>query len=603
MKKIGLFFCSILVALCSVVVPRAGADTVCAEEAFEPTPIDMYLIGGQSNAAGYSRIGANTTETFENVAYSGITEVNFRNGSGEAVSTAALDYSNIKWQVTGGLGTDSAKIGPEYGMAKVLNQYYTGDKKAFIFKTAAGGTSLLDKTRELSERMGNWYPRSLWEEGYTPNIRQNIVGNDATGILYEFFVENFRKVYNGLVANGYAPQVKGMVWMQGETDLYGDYEQYGDTLKTFISDIREDIFEITNDEDAKAMPFVIGKIAPSFAAWNNGNVPKIHAQQERVAKEMSGVATISTDDLIIVREDGTINGTDKYHFNFQDATTLGCRFGEKVWELADLKYVAVTAVNGKLTYKYDENDNTKIIFYLTPDEHYTLKRITVNGKDETANVSGNSLTVISDRKQTIAEAEFVLKVVATAVNGKLTYKYDENDDTKIIFYLTPDEHYKLKRITVNGKDETANVSENSLTVISDGKQTIAEAEFVQKEKYSVSYEMDEKNVGIVRGSEFVYEGDTAKFTFGARKGYKITKVTVNGAEIASEKEGEYFYGKAENVSGNLSVAVEIEKIASDNGDTANENNKGCKGVMSIPAAGLLLMGLSVIGFAVKKTKR
>ena len=532
MKKIGLFFCSILVALCSVVVPRAGADTVCAETAFEPTPIDMYLIGGQSNAAGYSRIGANTTETFENVAYSGITEVNFRNGSGEAISTAALEYSNIKWQVTGGLGTDSAKIGPEYGMAKVLNQYYTGDKKAFIFKTAAGGTSLLDKTRELSERMGNWYPRSLWEEGYTPNIRQNIVGNDATGILYEFFVENFRKVYNGLVANGYAPQVKGMVWMQGETDLYGDYEQYGDTLKTFISDIREDIFKITNDEKAKAMPFVIGKIAPSFAAWNNGNVPKIHAQQERVAKEMSGVATISTDDLIIVREDGTINGTDKYHFNFQDATTLGSRFGEKVWELADLKYVA-----------------------------------------------------------------------ATAVNGKLTYKYDENDDTKIIFYLTPDEHYKLKRITVNGKDETANVSENSLTVISDKKQTIAEAKFEQKEKYSVSYEMDEKNVGIVNGSVFVYEGETAKFTFGARKGYKITKVTVNGAEIASEKEGEYFYGKAENVSGNLSVAVETEKIASDNGDTANEKNKGCKGAMSIPAAGLLLMGLSVIGLAAKKTKK
>ena len=105
-----------------------------AEAASEPTPIDMYLIGGQSNAAGYSRIGANTTETFENVAYSGITEVNFRNGSGEAISTAALDYSNIKWQVTGGLGTDSGKIGPEYGMAKVLNQYYTGDKKAFIFK-------------------------------------------------------------------------------------------------------------------------------------------------------------------------------------------------------------------------------------------------------------------------------------------------------------------------------------------------------------------------------------------------------------------------------------------------------------------------------------
>ena len=532
MKKTGLFFCSVLAALCCVAVPRAGTDAVCVKAAFEPTPIDMYLIGGQSNAAGYSRIGANTTETFENVAYSGITEVNFRNGNGEAISTAALDYSNIKWQVTGGLGTDSTKIGPEYGMAKVLNQYYTGDKKAFIFKTAAGGTSLLDKTRELSERMGNWYPRSLWEDGYKPNITQNIVDNDATGILYEFFVENFRKVYNGLVANGYAPQVKGMVWMQGETDLYGDYEQYGDTLKTFISDIRQDVFKITNDETAKAMPFVIGKIAPSFAAWNNGYVPKIHAQQERVAKEMSGVDTISTDDLIVVREDGTINGTDKYHFNFQDATTLGCRFGEKVWKLADLKYVAATAVNGKLTYKYDENDDTKIIFHLTPDEHYILKRITVNGKDETENVSENSLTVISGRKQTTAQAEFVLK-----------------------------------------------------------------------KKFSISYEMDEKNVGIVSGSKFVYEGETAEFAFSARKGYKITKVTVNGAEITSEKNSEYFYGKAENVSGNLSVAVETEKIVPHNVDTANENNKGCKGTTSIPAAGLLLMGLGVIRFAAKKTKK
>ena len=535
MKNLGLILCSVLIALCGIVALPLVGGTAYAETVDEKMPIDMFLIGGQSNAAGYTNIGSNTTETFENVAYSGITEVNFRNGSGEAISTAALDYSNIKWQVTGGLGTDNRKIGPEYGMAKVLNQYYTGDKKAFIFKTAAGGTTLLDKTSELSARMGNWYPRSLWEEGYTPDITQNITGNDATGILYKFFVENFKKVYNGLVANGYDPQIKGMVWMQGETDLYGDYEKYGDTLKTFISDIREDIFNITNDEAAKAMPFVIGKIAPSFASWNNPNVPKMHAQQERVANEMGGVATISTDDLIIVREDGTINGTDKYHFNFQDATTLGCRFGEKVWELADMKYVA-----------------------------------------------------------------------ATAVNGSIAYSYDENDDTKIIFSLTPDEHYKLKNITVNGIDETANVRDNSLTVISDRKQTIAEAEFVQKDKYSVSYEMDETNVEVVSGSAYVYEGDTAKFTLGARKGYRIKKVTVNGTEIESEKEGEYFYGKAENVSANVSVAVEIEKIPTGNGSEA-KGDKGCNGTLvsslGIPAAVLLLIGIGILCLVLKKRKK
>lgn len=533
MKKIGLFLCSVLVAVCSIVVPHAGTNTSCVKASTNKTPIDMYLIGGQSNAAGYSVIRSNPTETFKNVAYSGITDVNFRNGMGESISTSALDYSNIKWQVTGGLGADSTKIGPEYGMAKVLNEYYTGDKKAIIFKTAAGGTSLLDKTIELSEKRGNWYPRSLWEEGYKPDITQNIVGNDPTGLLYEFFVENFKKVYNGLVDNGYEPQIKGMVWMQGETDIRGDYEQYGNTLKTFISDIREDIFKITNDEQTKAMPFVIGKIAPSFSAWNNVNVPKIQEQQERVANEVGGVATVSTDDLIIVREDGTINGTDRYHFNFQDAFKLGCRFAEKAVELSDMKYVEVTAIN-----------------------------------------------------------------------GKLTYEFDENDDTRIKFFLTPDEHHKLKRITVNGKDETSNVSENCLIVISDKKRTTAEVEFVKKEKYKITYEMDEENVGIVNGNRFVYEGETAEFTFGAREGYKIIKISVNGVEIDSEKTGEYFYGKVENVSGELNIAVEIEKIAADKDTSQNsaESGEGCNGAINISPAWLFLLGIGFIFFAVKRSK-
>ena len=38
-----------------------------AENVMESKEIDVYLIGGQSNAAGYSNIKNNPVETFENV--------------------------------------------------------------------------------------------------------------------------------------------------------------------------------------------------------------------------------------------------------------------------------------------------------------------------------------------------------------------------------------------------------------------------------------------------------------------------------------------------------------------------------------------------------
>lgn len=41
-------------------------------------PLDMYLIAGQSNAAGYSPVYDNETETFENVWYAGMTEKTLR---------------------------------------------------------------------------------------------------------------------------------------------------------------------------------------------------------------------------------------------------------------------------------------------------------------------------------------------------------------------------------------------------------------------------------------------------------------------------------------------------------------------------------------------
>jgi len=339
-KKAISIVCAAFLSVCTVAI--ATPKTASANTS-EPTPIDMYLIAGQSNAAGYSSKGfKNLTETFENVGYGGEVQRYFRSTTTPS-SSCYLEYEDFIWGVRSGLGASGGYVGPEYGIAKVINGQYENradGRKAFIFKTAAGGTSLRDIDGDIGTttgNWGNWYPRSLWPAGYKPNTATNQVTNDATGYLYELFVENFEIVYNELKDNGYAPVVKGLAWMQGEQDL--DFPtQYKELLKTFIQDIRSDLAEITGDNAVNSMPFVIGNIAPTFSVYNNPLVPTFNQMQASLAQEMdAGVDTISADGLVIVNQDGTYNGTDKYHFNCTDAEILGTRFGEKLLQLNDKK--------------------------------------------------------------------------------------------------------------------------------------------------------------------------------------------------------------------------------------------------------------------------
>lgn len=293
--------------------------------------IDMYLLAGQSNACGYTPHKNKATKTYENVWYAGMTNKQFIS------NTAQSGYSNIEAfdfyyrAVQAGCGMSASHIGPEYGMAKVFNDAYNDTTKAFIFKTGAGGTSLNDREHSV---YGNWYPKSYWTNGYTPDITKQSLDNDPTGILYQLFIENFKTVYNTLKENGYDPVVKGMAWMQGEDDLHIDYlVNYQKLLTAFIQDIRADLTEITNDKDLLKMPFVIGKISPSFGYWNNNNVPSMNIVQDMVAEELKNVRTISVDDLYIVQQDGTNKGPDPYHYALEDMITLGERFGSALLDM------------------------------------------------------------------------------------------------------------------------------------------------------------------------------------------------------------------------------------------------------------------------------
>ena len=474
MKK--TFVTRVLLGLCAVILSFSCASesvsmSVQAENRATETEskiVDMYLIAGQSNAAGYSPISDNETETFENVWYAGMTEkVLTGNTAGSAYtkSNTLSSFDSFKKSVTAGLGNETTRIGPEYGIAKTINDMYaSSDKQAMIFKTAAGGTSLLDETEELSERFGNWYPRSLWKESYTPNVREYSATNDATGILYQLFIENFEHVYNELVTNGYTPVVKGMAWMQGCTDIDEILAQYAATLKTFICDVRADLAEITGDTSLSAMPFVIGEIAETFNGNPNVNAQKMNIYQRQVAADMdAGVVTIPTADLIITGADGNkMPGCpDKFHFCFKDAVTLGQRFGEKLVELNGQTLVTAAAKNGQLHYVL--NDDDSILFQCIPNNHYILEKLIVGGKDVTSFVTENCYTMTEIPNRLHAEAVFKsrnkLSLTYTDLGEgagylrKARYWYEGEILSVKIFV---NEGYTLEKVTFNGEEMTYN---------------------------------------------------------------------------------------------------------------------------------------------------
>ena len=189
-------------------------------------------------------------------------------------------------------------------MAKVLSEatvtvngtsvpLYDENNKAVIFKYAAGGTDLLNTiANDTDKTYGNWYPRSLQDKN-----AKDYVAN-KTGGLYNGAVNAFRVFTNNLKNVGYKVSVRGIAWMQGEDDR-DKSEEYRSVIQAFVSDLREDITEITG-EDASGVTFAMGEISETFRTSNqrSANRKFIKMQNEVVSALMPAVR-VETGDMPI----------------------------------------------------------------------------------------------------------------------------------------------------------------------------------------------------------------------------------------------------------------------------------------------------------------
>ncbi len=293
--------------------------------------IDIYFIAGQSNAAGYTAYNQDTVMAinddyvygFNNIWYTG----NSRSGTATVATNRVRDISLMR----AGYGAYSTTMGVEPGLAEVLSVYYnheTGKEAGFI-KYAAGGTCLLNNLGGENGPEGNWVSPS-----YQATLTSGVQAK--TGGLYRNFLAQARKSIADYKKLGYNPVVKGLYWMQGESDR-GNPTEYLKAFKFFANDIRADLSEIC-EQDCSSMPIIIGEISRSFASCDSNSMnlnAGFIAMQNTIPQNVPNTYIVKSsifDQNAYVNGVPTKVGSDQHHWNYKDHLKIGNLVGECILE-------------------------------------------------------------------------------------------------------------------------------------------------------------------------------------------------------------------------------------------------------------------------------
>ena len=304
--------------------------------------LDIYILAGQSNANGSSTFESAKEGERDGNSYGNVIYYTLRN----YVDGSRGDYHPDYQPVKEGLGSSGTTIGPELGMAQVLNPLYEGDdKQALILKYAAGGTSLVrykqdDSTLnpaasgsslDMFNQKGSWYPTEL-------ESAQSVAEgeNRCTGFLYRGLLNSIETVYNELLTMGYKAEnitFKTFDWMQGESDR--EYTtQYKAVFPTFIKGVRDKVSAVTGQDYSK-LPVVIGEISETFGAGTPERIAVCRAfiaMQNSLPGIVSDATVIPTSQFQMNGYDeggnAVVLGADGSHWSYGDEIKVGRMFAE-----------------------------------------------------------------------------------------------------------------------------------------------------------------------------------------------------------------------------------------------------------------------------------
>ena len=538
MKK---FFAMLAVAVlvCAAVVGAVNLPEAFAEEA-QLKDIDVYLIAGQSNGVGYTAVDSESEQAeiakderyrngFDDVKYYGYVECNK-----DTTLPANIALRSVKL----GKGADSQgktretkyeTFGPELGMAKYFADNGIANTNYGIIKYAAGGTAIYDEfTSNMGSQYGNWMSPSL--------VAKYGKGSATlTGLCYANFLTTVRQGLKAYKDNGYNPVIKGLAWMQGESESQSanNSKRYAELLSTMIADMRKDLTEISGQNLSELLT-VVAKIPSKYkdVVSSAAYVDVVRAQMDAVAENDADVITIDNDFV-------TLPGTDNHHYNVPDMLQVGHNFAEAFIE----------ATNGSLP-------KVKVVC-----------------------TEGGASDVVSKRA-----------IV----------------DTALAVTLTPDKGYELVSYSFVGDDgQTVEVTSRKVGnvvrfVMPSGNVTL-KVVFQPIPKYNVTVDGGEHGeIFRTNAQRQPFKGETVTFTFKPENGYKLDKVTVNGAEVKTD--GTYTYPTyTTEVTQDISVVATYVKIAADiDPEPDRPDSNGCNGVVATAGVAIAAFATVAVAYFVRK---
>ena len=216
---------------------------------------DVYLIMGQSNASGcsyHSYLESKSPEVY----------AKYKNGNDKVLISYDCDnqiQSNFV-PVKFGFGNTDECFGPEIGISEVLS---TKEDTSYIIKATWSGSCL--RTEYVNED-----------------------GNKQK--YYKRFVPFIKKQLKQLEKEGKHPRVRGLFWMQGESDSFCDEEEkYYDAEKLFINYLRHDL----NDWIYEYFNFVDAYIYDHGICWRDPQI--INAAKQKLSEEDEHFYCIKTN--------------------------------------------------------------------------------------------------------------------------------------------------------------------------------------------------------------------------------------------------------------------------------------------------------------------
>ena len=276
MKKFGVVLITLLLASC---------------QAEPQKKIEVYLIGGQSNADGHGKSEELTQQQVNQAA-----KALFFHGNGGGKSPLVAN----KWiALAAGSGSNpknAGKFGPEVGFAIAMQpEFAKKGVQLAVIKYAVGGSNLMEQ----------WKANGL-------------ASKDGDGELYQNFQAKVAMAMQDLAKQYPAAKIslKGMIWHQGEADTQIERAPYyEENLTRLVADLRATY--------GKNLQLLIGQISSDQWVKPREGFGLVVAAQEKVANA-------STLNRLVKSQGAAVDlPSNRIHFNTQGQLLIGQRYAEQ----------------------------------------------------------------------------------------------------------------------------------------------------------------------------------------------------------------------------------------------------------------------------------